>query len=69
MRKQFVWSLLAISMFVSQLFAQGAQVPTSVDSTLVLDAAGPEQRKSLSAIYLIVCPGASLGPDSCLNRV
>jgi len=32
------------------------QVPTSVDSGLVMDAAGPEQRKSLGAIYLIGCP-------------
>jgi S1-C subfamily serine protease len=33
-----------------------ASVPTSVDAHLVLDAAGPEQRKSLDAIYMVVCP-------------
>src|ERR1017187_4911748 len=31
-------------------------VPISVDSKLVLDAAGPEQRKSLGNVYLIACP-------------
>jgi hypothetical protein len=28
---------------------------------LLLDAAGPEQRKALSSIYLIVCPGVGAG--------
>lgn len=42
--------------------AQGpAQVPTSVNSDLVLDAAGPEQRRSLNAIYLVVCPSEGAG--------
>ena len=37
------------------------QIPISVDANLVLDAAGPQQRESLSAIYLIVCPGVGAG--------
>ena len=39
-------------------------VPISVDSKLVFDAAGPEQRKSLGNIYLVACPtgaGAVIG--------
>jgi hypothetical protein len=47
-------------------FGQTA-VPTSVDATLVLDAAGPEQRKSLSAIYLIACPGVGIGSGFLLE--
>jgi S1-C subfamily serine protease len=35
--------------------AQNA-IPTSVDTKLVFDAAGPEQRKSLGNTYLIACP-------------
>jgi hypothetical protein len=34
---------------------------------LVIDAAGPEQRKALSAIYLIVCPNAGAGSGFLLN--
>lgn len=44
--------------------SDSAAVPISVDSKLVLDAAGPEQRKSLGNIYLIACPtgtGAVVG--------
>jgi len=36
-------------------------VPTSVNAGLVIDAAGPEQRKSLNAIYLIACPNVGFG--------
>lgn len=39
-------------------------VPTSVNATIVLDAAGPDQRKALKDIYLIACPtgtGAVIG--------
>ncbi len=67
MRGKLMCGLIAGLMLVSQLSAQTAQVPTSVDSTLVLDAAGPEQRKSLGAIYLIVCPGASAGTGFLLE--
>ena len=31
-------------------------MPISVDARLILDAAGPAQRDSLNAIYLILCP-------------
>lgn len=40
------------------------EVQVSVDAGLLLDAAGPEQRKSIGAIYLIACPtgnGFSVG--------
>lgn len=53
--------LIASSMLLLPCGAQTTQVPTSVDSTLVLDAAGPAQRKSLGSIYLVVCPGAGAG--------
>jgi S1-C subfamily serine protease len=47
------------------------QIPTSVDANLLMDAAGPEQRKSLGAIYLIACPGenntSSVGSGFLLN--
>lgn len=56
-----------IALGVCPLFAQTTQIPTSVDSALVLDAAGPEQRKSLGAIYLIVCPGVGAGTGFLLE--
>jgi S1-C subfamily serine protease len=49
----FVWSIVASSVLFAQV---PTQIPTSVDSTLLLDAAGPEQRQSLNAIYLVICP-------------
>jgi|SRR5271157_1653290 len=67
MRGKLVCGLIAGLMLVSKLCAQTTQIPTSVDSTLVLDAAGPEQRKSLGAIYLIVCPGGSAGTGFLLE--
>jgi Trypsin-like peptidase domain len=36
-------------------------VPTSVDSKLVMDAAGDKQRKALTNIWLILCPGVGAG--------
>jgi hypothetical protein len=42
-------------------------VPTSVDAKMVLDAAGPEQRRSLSAIYLIACPDVGFGSGFLLD--
>jgi len=42
-------------------------VPTSVDAKLVLDAAGPQQRKSLNAIYLIACPDVGFGSGFLLE--
>jgi S1-C subfamily serine protease len=42
------------------------EVPTSVNAKLVLDAAGPEQRKSLNTIYLIVCPDSNSGGSGFL---
>jgi S1-C subfamily serine protease len=53
--------------FVSIVFGPAAfgqtsvTVPTSIDSGKVIDAAGPEQRKALTAIYLIVCPNVGAG--------
>lgn len=42
-------------------------VPTSVNSGPVIDAAGPEQRKALNAIYLIVCPNVGAGSGFLLD--
>ena len=48
--------------------AQGpVVVPTSVNATPVIDAAGPEQRKSLHAIYLIACPDVGFGSGFLLD--
>ena len=50
--------VLAVVASAHALFAQekAIQTPISVAAHLVLDAAGPEQRQSLDAIYLIECP-------------
>jgi len=42
-------------------------IPASVDAGMVLDAAGPEQRKALSAIYLIACPESGFGSGFLLE--
>lgn len=42
-------------------------IPTSVDAKLILDAAGPAQRKSLTAIYLIICPNVGAGSGFLLD--
>jgi S1-C subfamily serine protease len=42
-------------------------VPTSVNAGPTLDAAGPEQRRSLNAIYLIVCPSEGAGSGFLLD--
>jgi len=56
MRRLFLFSLLSFG-FGLQASAQTATpIPISVDARLIMDAAGPQQRKSLSAIYLIACP-------------
>jgi len=52
--------------FGLRTFAQVA-VPTSVNAGLVIDAAGPEQRKSLNAIYLIACPNVGFGSGFLLD--
>jgi S1-C subfamily serine protease len=49
-------------------FAQApVTVPTSVNAGLVVDAAGPEQRKSLKAIYFIACPNVGFGSGFLLD--
>jgi S1-C subfamily serine protease len=54
--------------FWTPAFAQApVAVPTSVDAGLVLDAAGPEQRQSLAAIYLIACPDVGFGSGFLLD--
>lgn len=60
---------LLIGFFEGRAFCQTTspvEVPTSVNATLVLDAAGPEQRKSLGAIYLIACPDSNSGGSGFL---
>src|ERR1700730_10046697 len=51
--------ILALSVLPAVCLAQTPappkEVQVSVDAGLLLDAAGPEQRKSLGAIYLIAC--------------
>jgi S1-C subfamily serine protease len=53
-----ILAYILIGAFGRCTFAQGT-IPTAVDAKLVLDAAGPQQRQSLGAIYLIICPDAS----------
>jgi S1-C subfamily serine protease len=50
-------------------FAQSptTPIPTSVDAKLTLDAAGPAQRKSLAAIYLVICPDVGAGSGFLLD--
>lgn len=49
--------VLAVVLVSSLTVAQTPfQVPTSVDSRLLMDVAGPEQRSFLDAVYLIICP-------------
>jgi len=50
-------------------FAQSpaTPIPTSINAKLVLDAAGPAQRKSLNAIYLIICPKVGAGSGFLLD--
>ena len=52
-------AFLSVSAFAQ---VQPTPVTISVDAKQILDAAGPMQRESLHAIYLIVCPNAA--PDS-----
>ena len=62
----FVWSCLICSLGAR---AQAPiTVPTSVNAGPTLDTAGPEQRRSLNAIYLIVCPGVSAGSGFLLDN-
>lgn len=50
------------------IFAQApVAVTTSVNAGLVIDAAGPEQRRSLGAIYLIECPNVASGSGFLLD--
>jgi Trypsin-like peptidase domain len=70
-RRGFIKSLLiGLFSFSSGLtaFAQTpVTVPTSVNAGPVLDAAGPQQRKSLKAVYLIVCPNVGFGSGFLLD--
>jgi S1-C subfamily serine protease len=43
------------------------QIPISVDSAMVIDASGPLQRKSVNAIYLVVCPSSGAGTGFVLD--
>jgi S1-C subfamily serine protease len=53
--------------FGPRAYSQSNAVPTSVDAKLVMDAAGPQQRKSLTAIYLIACPDVGFGSGFLLD--
>jgi S1-C subfamily serine protease len=70
MIRKSAWLLaLAVAVSTISVCAQtsSVQVPTSVDSGLVMDAAGPEQRKSIGAIYLVVCPETGAGTGFLLD--
>lgn len=58
---------LSISLGLPILAQTATVVPTSVDAGLVIDAAGPEQRKSLNAIYLIACRNVGFGSGFLLD--
>jgi S1-C subfamily serine protease len=52
----------------SQASSQAAaNVPTSVQAGPIIDAAGPEQRAALTAIYLIACPNVGFGSGFLLD--
>jgi S1-C subfamily serine protease len=59
--------LLSLSFGLLSFAQAPGTVPTSVNAGLVIDAAGPEQRKSLSAIYLIACPNVGFGSGFLLD--
>src|SRR5260370_12758048 len=59
--------LLSLSFGLPRFGQNPVTVSTSVNAGLVIDAAGPEQRKSLKAIYLIACPGVGFGTGFLLN--
>lgn len=59
--------LSALALSPSLRAQNPVQVPASVNSGLVMDAAGPEQRRSLGAIYLIVCPPTGAGTGFLLD--
>jgi S1-C subfamily serine protease len=61
--KSFITAVLTCVCAIAQ-----TAVPTSVDAKLVLDAAGPQQRKSLTAIYLIACPDVGFGSGFLLDN-
>jgi S1-C subfamily serine protease len=52
---------------VTTLAQEAVTIPTSINAAPVIDAAGPEQRKSLSSIFLIVCPGVDAGTGFALE--
>jgi S1-C subfamily serine protease len=62
-----VISLVLVGSFGACAFSQTTSVPTSVDAKLLLDAAGPQQRESLNAIYLIACPDVGIGSGFLLE--
>jgi S1-C subfamily serine protease len=66
-RKSFLVGLLGLSTVLFTYAQAPVGVPTSVNSALVIDAAGPEQRKSLNAIYLIACPDSGFGSGFLLD--
>jgi S1-C subfamily serine protease len=62
----FVWSSLICTL---NAHAQASTtIPNSVNAGPTLDAAGPEQRRSLNAIYLIFCPGVGTGSGFLLDN-
>jgi hypothetical protein len=60
-------AILSLSMGHFTLAQTAVSVPTSVNAEPVLDAAGPEQRRSLNAIYLIACPSVGFGSGFLLD--
>ena len=66
--RRVVMTVVAVT-FTCLLQAQTPiQVPTSVDATALLDAAGPQQRSFLDAVYLIVCPTEGAGTGFFLRN-
>jgi len=65
--KSMLLGFLSLIFWISTFAQTPVAVPTSVDARLVLDAAGPEQRQSLTAIYLIACPNVGFGSGFLLD--
>lgn len=66
--KYSLLSTLAVIMTCSVVGQTPFQVPTSVDSSLLMDAAGSDQRSFLDAVYLIVCPNEGAGTGFLLDN-
>jgi len=66
--RRVLMTVVAVTLICSLQAQTPIQVPTSVDASSLLDAAGPQQRRFLDAVYLIVCPTEGAGTGFFLKN-